>query len=275
MNRINSSRSIIAAKQRNCNYRPSGAIARHVRVALVEDDATDTVTSRVADTDMVVGRVAVNAGDAYFLVATKWMGLFYVVVEGGEGYHCSSSEETVCIRLIGQVKAFKALQVEQEEMARRLEEERLAKAATFAALREQYDVRAEEARLATAGANYLLCDAQAEEALEEARFNASSASFRIEKRDATSRYSRAFFVYWYVQRVDDLGQWHDILSADGRDYLLAETEAGARRCLKEEYGIEGVVVVEQPIPPRHYGAMVGGNTCWHTLRISASTPTMV
>lgn len=270
MKRMPSSRQIIAASQRNCNYHPSGQIARHVRIALIETDAIDSVTSRVADVDMIVGCVIISAGNTYFLVASKWANLFYVVVEDGEGYHCSSSEDVVCIRLTEQVKAFKALKAEEEELARRLEEERLARATTFAALREQYDVRAQETRLATVAANYLLCDAsQTEEALEEARFNAWAASFRIEMRDATSRYSRAFFVYWYVQQRDESGQWHDILSADGRDYLLSENEVGARRCLKEEYGIEDVVVIEQPIPPRQYGPMVGGNTSWRELRISA------
>jgi hypothetical protein len=112
-----------------------------------------------------------------------------------------------------------------------------------------------------------LVSAEREVEAEERRYSAWVASFRIEKRDTTSRYSRRYSIGWYVQKRDDKGQWHDILNLDGRGYLCSDTEAGARRILKEHYGIENALLVELPIPERVYGPMIGGNATWGVNRI--------
>src|ERR1700694_4323644 len=83
MKRINTSRQVIAAKQRNCNYRPSGAIAQHALDSTVSAQSlTAQVSIRRAGRSFNVNGLQVRKGDRVILVASKFAGRFYVCTGG-------------------------------------------------------------------------------------------------------------------------------------------------------------------------------------------------
>lgn len=93
MNRINSSHQTLAAKQRNCNYHPSGAIAQHVLDATVERQSTE----------------AIIVEDGQFLVASaKFAHRYYTVTEQGGTWACSAKDSTVAAKCINAVMMHQA-----------------------------------------------------------------------------------------------------------------------------------------------------------------------
>src|SRR5712691_3061574 len=83
MNRINTSRQTIAAKQRTCNYRPSGAIAQHVLDSTVNASGlTAKVSIRRAGRSFNINGLQVHKGDRVILIASKFQGRYYVCTGG-------------------------------------------------------------------------------------------------------------------------------------------------------------------------------------------------
>src|SRR5690348_2818479 len=79
MKGIATSHQAISAKQRNCNYRPSGAIAQHVLQETQEIDSEQKV-------------VELNGS---FWVASKFAHRYYRVVVLDGVWNCSASDERV------------------------------------------------------------------------------------------------------------------------------------------------------------------------------------
>jgi len=96
MNRLNTSRQTISAKQRNCNYRPSGTIAQHVLDTTVEIDSRESV-------------LEINGS---YWVASKFQGRYYrVVVDEGGQWFCSARDERVAANCKAMVEAYLLHQV--------------------------------------------------------------------------------------------------------------------------------------------------------------------
>jgi hypothetical protein len=83
MKRINTSRQVIAAKQRVNNYRPSGAIAQHVLESTVTGQGlTAQIVIRRAGRSFNINGLQVRKGDKIILVASKFQGRYYVCSGG-------------------------------------------------------------------------------------------------------------------------------------------------------------------------------------------------
>src|SRR6266566_3424959 len=83
MKRINTSRQTIAAKQRLSNYKPSGNIAQHVLDATVTGQGlTAQIVIRRAGRSFTCGGLQVRRGDKIILVASKFVGRYYVCTGG-------------------------------------------------------------------------------------------------------------------------------------------------------------------------------------------------
>jgi hypothetical protein len=92
MNRINTSHQSIAAKQRNCNYHPSGTVAQHILNTTVYDES---LTEEVVLQD-----------DGTFLVqSAKFAHRYYLVAEIDGQWICSSKEAAVADRCIERAQA--------------------------------------------------------------------------------------------------------------------------------------------------------------------------
>ncbi len=105
MKRINTSRQTIAAKQRNCNYRPSGAIAQHVLDSTVSGQGLSAqVSIRRAGRSFNVNGLQVRKGDKIILVASKFEGRYYVVT-GGQWSTKDAATIAKCRQTILQVAA--------------------------------------------------------------------------------------------------------------------------------------------------------------------------
>lgn len=110
MKRINTSRQSHAAAHRNCNYRSSGQIARHViQATIINETASKRFLGekvlRCRPHELVIcGDVVVEVGQVFYLVASKFAPRYYVVVICNGIYQCSSKESAnLCIN---QVKAY-------------------------------------------------------------------------------------------------------------------------------------------------------------------------
>ncbi len=110
MKRINTSRQGHAAAHRNCNYRPSGQIARHVIQATMNNETAskrfpgENVLRCRAHELVICGDVVVEVGQVFYLVASKFAPRYYVVALSKGTYQCSSKDAAnLCIN---QVKAY-------------------------------------------------------------------------------------------------------------------------------------------------------------------------
>ncbi len=109
---MRSGRQIISAKQRNCNYRSDGRIAQHVieaTIALPDHAGQDIVLAR-ADEPKVIGQLLIEAGEEYFLVASKFSPLFYAVVCRDEQWLASVRCDRTAAMLVGRAQAYRRVQ---------------------------------------------------------------------------------------------------------------------------------------------------------------------
>ncbi len=95
MNRINTSRQTISARQRNCNYHPSNAPAAHV------SEETRFIASQAP---------VLHSVDGYYVRSRKFaaQSLYYRVTCENDQWATSATDPRVANMLIAQVQAYLA-----------------------------------------------------------------------------------------------------------------------------------------------------------------------
>ena len=83
----------------------TSTIARHVLNSTIEYQSEKPVIRCRAHEGSVVGQVAILNGDLFYLVASRFAGRYYVVVNQQGTWTCSSKDERVAAHCITQVQA--------------------------------------------------------------------------------------------------------------------------------------------------------------------------
>jgi hypothetical protein len=117
MNRINTGRQTISAKQCNANYCPSGQIAKHVMDATIEDLTIEQPVKRCqAHESFIVGHALVKNEQCFYLVTSKFAHRFYVVVVHQGQWFCSAKDAEVARKCIQDAKDYRLLLLARRAM---------------------------------------------------------------------------------------------------------------------------------------------------------------